>query len=210
MSTLAEASVYVLLTSAFCKNKDPIKTAEIVLKAGVKVIQLRDKDCVDTEVLPLLREIRALCINYDSILIQNDRVDLALLSQAQGVHFGQTDVTPTEARQLSGHRLLIGRSTHSTDQALQAVNVERADYIGYGSMYPTDSKAQLHLKGVKLAEEIAALKLPVPAFAIGGITVERVPELKKAGVTHVAVSQAIIASVSPERETKRFIEAMAA
>src|SRR5262249_1355379 len=137
-----------------------------------------------------------------------DRTDLALLSAADGVHIGQTDLSPHDARRLSGQRLLIGRSTHSVDQARYAVDVEQADYIGIGSMFDTGTKANPLVGGLKLAEEVSALKLPVPVFAIGGITLERLGGLKKAGISRVAVTQAITNTYSPETEARRFVDAL--
>lgn len=208
MQTLLDANVYVLLTAAFCKNKDLIKTAQLVLKAGVKVIQLREKQQDDVDVLRTLSTLKEMCADCGAILFGNDRVDLALLSGIDGVHLGQSDVSPIEARKLCGRRQLMGRSTHSVDQAKKAIEIEKADYIGIGAMFDTSSKSKLILKGLKLAEEVTALKLNAPVFAIGGITLDRLPSLKSAGVTRVAVTQAIIGADSPELEARKFIEFM--
>jgi thiamine-phosphate pyrophosphorylase len=208
MLKLVDAKVYVLLTAAFCKNKDLLKTAQAVLRAGIKVIQLREKEQSDAALLPVLSSLQTVCAEHDAILFSNDRVDLAMLAGTHGVHLGQTDITPTEARKLSGRRLLIGRSTHSVDQARNAIEIEKADYIGIGAMFDTTSKSKLILSGLKLAEDVAALKLNAPVFAIGGITLERLPALKSAGVTRVAVTQAIIGSTDPEYEARKFIEVM--
>jgi len=209
MQILMTSRVYVLLTASFCKNKNILKTAKAVLDAGVKVVQLREKDQCDSEKLPMLNTLKQMCVDSGAILFSNDRVDLALLSGANGVHVGQTDLSPSAVRQISGQRLLIGRSTHSADQARKAVEIEKADYIGIGSMFDTSSKVNPILAGLKLAEDVSNLKLNVPVFAIGGITLDRLPALKSSGVTRVAVSQAILASDLPEREAKSFIEAMA-
>lgn len=210
MQKLVDAKVYVLLTAEFCKNKDVLATARMVLKAGIKVIQLREKELSDAELLPLLTSLQTICAEEDAILFSNDRVDLALMAGVHGVHLGQEDVSPTAARRLSGRRLLIGRSTHSADQARKAIEIEKADYIGIGAMFGTTSKAKLILGGLKLAEEVAALGLIAPVYAIGGITLDRLPALKSAGVTRVAVTQAIIGSDDPEYEARKFMEAMSA
>lgn len=209
MRTLMDARVYVLLTTEYCRNGDVLKTAQAVLEAGVKVIQLREKSLPDVQTLPLLRALTGLCRDFGAILFSNDRVDLALLGGTHGVHLGQTDVSPSDARRLSGRRLIIGKSTHSAEQALHAVEIEKADYIGIGAMFNTSSKANPLLKGLKLAEEIASLKLNVPVFAIGGITLDRIRDLKSAGVTRVAVTQAIVGNESPGKEARKFVEAMA-
>ncbi len=208
MQILQAARVYVLLSAEFCKNKDIVETAKLVLKGGVKLLQIREKQQKDVDLLPILKTIDAMCIDAGAILFSNDRVDLALIAGANGVHLGQTDLRPQDARILAGRRLLIGRSTHSVDQARSAVDVEKADYIGIGAMFDTQTKSNPIVGGLKLAEEITALKLSVPVFAIGGITLERVKALKTAGVTRVAVTQAIVSSASPEVEARRFVEAM--
>ena len=209
MRTLLDAKVYVLLTAEYCRNGDVLKTAQAILEAGIKVIQLREKQLPDVETLPMLRSLSVLCRDFGAVLFSNDRVDLALLGGASGVHLGQTDVSLDDARRLSGQRLAIGKSTHSPEQARHAVEVEKADYIGIGAMFNTSSKAKPILGGLKLAEEIASLQLNVPVFAIGGITLDRIKDLKSVGVTRVAVTQAIIGSESPGKEARKFVEAMA-
>lgn len=204
---LYEANVYALLTESLCK-RGLLQTAEAVMRGGVKVLQLREKSMPDWQVLKKAHDLRKCCSDHGSVLICNDRVDVSLAAHSAGVHLGQDDLTPVQARGVSGERLLIGRSTHSVEQARTAVEVEGADYIGIGSMYDTKTKPERTLAGVKLAEEVSALKLKVPVFAIGGISLERLEELKRAGVRRVAVSSAIIAADDPEAQARRFVEAM--
>ena len=205
---LYQANVYALLTESLCK-KGLLQTAEAVMRGGVKVLQLREKNMPDWQALQKAHNLRKSCTDHGAVLICNDRIDLSLAACSAGVHLGQDDLTPNQARSVSGERLLIGRSTHSVEQARAAVEVERADYIGIGSMYDTKTKPERTLASVKLAEEVSALKLNVPVFAIGGISLERLEELKKAGVRRVAVSSAIIAADDPESQARRFVEAMA-
>jgi thiamine-phosphate pyrophosphorylase len=134
---------------------------------------------------------------------------MALAVPSAGVHLGQDDLPPQDARRLAGEKLIIGRSTHSLEQARHAVEVEQADYIAVGAVYSTETKPEHTLAGVSLAQQVCGLGLPVPIFAIGGITVDRAKELKAAGVKRVAVSSAIVAAADPQAETRRFVEAMA-
>jgi thiamine-phosphate pyrophosphorylase len=115
-----------------------------------------------------------------------------------------------DARGIVGEKVIIGRSTHSLEQVRHAVEVEQADYLGVGSVYETSTKQERVLAGVALAEQVCAMGLGVPVFAIGGITLDRLAELKAAGVKRVAVSSAIAAAPDPETTTRRFIELMAA
>jgi len=208
-AVIQAASVYVLLTSAFCK-KGFLQTAEGALKGGARLLQLREKEkTADNSLIAQARDLLTLCRNYGGVLICNDRVDVALATGMPGVHLGQQDMTLEEARRVSGERLILGRSTHSVVQAKAAVEVEKADYIAIGSIYETSTKQGRILAGIQLAEQVSALNLPVPVFAIGGITPERIPELKAAGVRRVAVSKTIIAQDDPESATKRLLDAMA-
>jgi len=200
--------VYVLVTECMC-TQGLIRTVEAVLKGGARLLQLREKNQVDGLFLAQAQQLREVCGKFGAVLICNDRVDLALLANASGVHVGQEDLCPADARKLCGERLLIGRSTHSVEQARQAVEQEQADYIAIGSIYETSTKQGRTLAGLKLAEQVCELKLETPVFAIGGITLERIAELKAVGIKRVAVSSAIILDRDPERATGRMIEALA-
>jgi thiamine-phosphate pyrophosphorylase len=204
---LANAKVYVLLTESLCR-RSVIQTAQAVLRGGAKVIQQREKDKNGRELVQQARELRKCCEDYEAVLICNDRPDVALASQAAGVHLGQFDLETDSVRQICGERLILGRSTHSPQQARQAAEVERSDYIAIGSMYDTATKKERVLAGLKLAEDVSALKLEVPVFAIGGITLERIPELKRAGVRQIAVSSVVIGSDDPEATTRRLLDVM--
>ena len=204
---LAASSVYILLTESLCKQ-DVFLTAAAVLRGGGRVLQLREKDGTDQAFLKKARGLRELCQSFGAVLICNDRVDLALSASLPGVHLGQGDLSPCEARRICGEKMLVGRSTHSVEQAKYAVEIEKSDYIAIGSMYDTNTKQGRILVGLKLAEQVAALQLKVPVFAIGGITEERVPELRGAGVDRIAVSTAIIRHPDPEEATRRLIAAM--
>jgi thiamine-phosphate pyrophosphorylase len=204
---LARSSVYVLLTQSLCRSS-LIDTGRAVLKGGCKILQLREKEGTDESLLRQACDLHKLCKEHNAVLICNDRVDLAELSKADGVHVGQNDLCPTDVRRLSGSKLIVGRSTHSTEQVRRAVEVERADYIAIGSMYATSTKREHILAGVKLAEQVSAMRLNVPVFAIGGITEDRLGELRSAGVRQIAISSAIISDPNPEEATRRFVVKM--
>jgi thiamine-phosphate pyrophosphorylase len=202
---IANAKLYVLLSDSLCRD-GVLPTAQAVLRGGAKVLQQREKEKSGKALYAQARDLRKCCEEFGAVLICNDRTDVALTAQAAGVHLGQEDLAPTSVRFISGERLIIGRSTHSVQQAQQAVTVDRADYIAIGSMYDTSTKRERILAGVKLAEDVSALKLEVPVFAIGGITLERIPELKRAGVRQIAVSSAVISAADPESMTRKFVE----
>jgi thiamine-phosphate pyrophosphorylase len=209
MEIVNAAKVYVLITATLCKKCSVFETAKAVLLGGVKFLQLREKEKNDTEFLADLRRLQDLCAEQRAVLCCNDRLDLALLAECKAVHLGQEDVGPEEARRLAGRRVVIGRSTHTVQQARTAVDKEHADYIAIGSMFETRTKDRAIVAGLKLAEDIAALSIKVPIFAIGGVTLGKLGALKAAGVKRVAVSQAIIGSDAPQEEAQKFVEEMA-
>jgi thiamine-phosphate pyrophosphorylase len=210
-SVLKNAQVYVLLTEAFC-TKGVMATAKAVLKGGVRLIQFREKEKSDKTYLRETEELVKLCTDQGAILICNDRLDCALASGAAGVHLGQDDLVPQAVRRVAGERLLIGRSTHSLAEVQRAIEGENADYIAVGAMYKPGAKPDTIISGLCLAEEANRLQSSsiggVPIFAIGGITLERIKELKAVGVNRVAVSTSIIANNDPETVSRRFVEAM--
>ena len=204
---LQGAKVYVLLTGALCK-RGLEATAEAVLKAGVKLVQIREKETEGEEFLKQAQSLQRRCSQHGAVLICNDRPDIMLLAGATGAHVGQTDLPPVAVRKLIGELGIIGRSTHSLAQVDQALQ-EDVDYIAIGSMYETSTKKSLTLTGLELARQVAARNLPLPVFAIGGISLERLPDIKACGISRVAISSAIISADDPEYEARKFIEIMA-
>ena len=125
-----------------------------------------------------------------TLLIINDRPDLAALAQADGVHVGQEELSVKDARSIVGPDVLIGVSAHSIEQARQAV-LDGANYLGVGPTFPSGTKQFDHFPGVELLRAVAA-EIRLPAFAIGGITRENLGQVKSAGFTRMAVSGAIL------------------
>lgn len=206
---LWQAKLYVLLTEALCvRNVE--ETARAALQGGARILQLREKDATDSALLERARRLRDLCAEHQALLVVNDRPAVAWAARAAGVHLGQADLPPQAVRGWAGSQLLIGRSTHSPEQALRAAREEGVDYIAVGAMYETASKKGYTLQGPALAREAARMDLGVPVFAIGGITVERVAELKAAGVGRVAVSSAVVSAADPQGAARQLVEALAA
>jgi len=164
---------------------EPVSLAETLLEAGARIMQLRLKDAPGRDFLAAARAIAAICRSRDAILIVNDRVDIAMLADAHGVHLGQEDLPLDTARRIAGPGMIIGISTHNLEQARAAEN-GGADYIGFGPMYPGGLKNIAAGVGLgKLRAIRAAVKLPI--VAIGGITEARVAETLAAGADAVAI-----------------------
>src|SRR5262249_18089686 len=141
------------------------------------------------------REVRGLTRRTGTLFIMNDRPDLALLAQADGVHLGQEDVSVAAARRILGTEALIGVSTHNIEQVCEAVR-DGASYIGIGPVFPSATKALAQLPGLDFVREALA-ETTLPAFVIGGVTLENLPEVVSAGAGRVAVSQAICQADDP-------------
>jgi thiamine-phosphate pyrophosphorylase len=166
---------------------DPVSLAETLLDAGARIMQLRHKDTPGRDFLAAARAIAEMCRRRGAILIVNDRVDIAILADAHGVHLGQTDLPLEAARRIltSNENKLIGISTHNVEQARAAEN-SGADYIGFGPMYPGGLRNNVSGKGLDGLRTIrAAVKIPI--VAIGGITEARVAETLAAGADAVAI-----------------------
>jgi len=164
---------------------------EKALEGGVRFVQLREKELPAKELLRLARALRELTASFGARLVVNDRVDVAILSDADGVHLGATSVSATDARILLGAEKLIGVSTHSYEEALDA-REDGADFITLGPVFGTPSKAAWgDPVGVGLLERVAG-SLDVPVYAIGGITPGRVKGVLDAGASGVAVISAVL------------------
>ena len=170
-----------------------------LIGAGVAIVQLRDKELDDRELLGRGRLLRALIGEAGpaprTLWIMNDRPDLAALARADGVHLGQEDVAVKDARRIIGADGLVGVSTHNIEQARQAV-LDGADYIGVGPTFPSGTKRFDRWPGLDLLRAVAA-EIRLPAFAIGGIGAQNVSQVLAAGFSRIAVSGAILASDDP-------------
>lgn len=188
---LRQACLYVLVTQALCKEPW-LSVCEQALVGGADVLQLREKALRDRELLARARQLRALTERHGALLIINDRPDVARLVGADGVHVGQDDLPVSLARQIAGGGRLVGTSTHSLDEARNALK-EQPDYIAVGPMFTSNTKPDVPVQGPSLLHSVSAFS-DAPVVAIGGITPENVCRLQSAGPLCVAVCQAVIAS----------------
>jgi thiamine-phosphate pyrophosphorylase len=166
------------------------------VRGGVDIVQLRDKRTPRRELLSLASELKEICEQAGALFTVNDDAELARLSGAAGVHLGQEDGPVADARQLLGPGAVIGRSVSSPEEALEAVR-EGADYLGVGTIYATPTKPEEEAAGPALLREIARLGLPVPWFAIGGVTFETAREVAEAGAPGFAVVRAVLDADDP-------------
>jgi len=164
---------------------DPVELAEMLLAAGARILQLRLKETPGREFLLAARAIAPRCRARGAVFIVNDRVDIAILAEADGVHLGQTDLPLAAAREIIGASKIIGISTHNAAMA-RAAEEGGADYIGFGPMYPGGLKNTAAGQGLANLREIrAAVRIPI--VAIGGITEASMPEVLAAGADAAAI-----------------------
>ncbi len=187
-------AVYALLTEQFCRLPWQ-QTARALVDGGADVIQLREKELPAGEFLARARWLRGVTAERGVLLIVNARADLAMLSGADGVHLGQDDVPPAEARKLLGAGPIIGWSTASLRQARAALALPVA-YIGIGPVYPTATKGYEHGHGADLVRRISEA-VDLTSVAIGGITIENAGPPVAAGATGVAVCAALCGAEDP-------------
>jgi thiamine-phosphate pyrophosphorylase len=196
----------LLLTEALCA---PLSWSDVLQRAiagGVDCVQVREKTMEDGALLTRVRQVIAVGRPKGATVIVNDRPDLALAADADGVHLGQGDLPVAAVRKLAGRRLIIGVSTSRLDEA-QAARAAGADYCGVGPMFPTTTKEKNVIVGPAYLRQYLAWN-QLPHLAIGGITPANLPQLAAAGVRGIAVSSAICAAHDPETVARRLRESL--
>lgn len=182
--------LYVIITSPVMEYSE---IAEICVKKGVKMLQIREKHLCDSKLLKVCREIKAITKASQTNFIVNDRVDIAYLSDADGVHLGQDDISIEEARKILGNDKIIGLSTHSIEQAKRAIS-QGPDYIGFGPIYPTPTKIIADpTVGTGLLKEVLEFS-PIPVVAIGGIDDKRAIEVIKTSAKNICAVRYLMQS----------------
>ena len=189
-----------LVTSA---SPDLFHVVEAALQGGLTLVQYREKSADDCHRLDIARKLCQLCHDYGALFIMNDRVDLALAVDADGVHLGQQDIPIALARQILGPQRIVGRSTTNPQEMHQALQ-EGADYIGVGPVYETPTKAGKPAAGLDYIRH-AAKNSPIPWYAIGGIDANNLNEVLGAGAERIAVVRAIMETEHPTLMTQYFL-----
>jgi thiamine-phosphate pyrophosphorylase len=182
-------------------------TAQRVIDAGVDIVQLRDKRLSDRELLGRARILKEMIAKSsgDPLFIMNDRPDLALLCDADGVHVGQDELGVSDVRELLGPDFLIGVSTHTIGEATHAEGACAADYIGAGPTFPSSTKSFGKFAGLAFLREVAST-IEIPAFAIGGIEESNLAEVLETGVKRIAVGGAVLNAEDPAGAVRRLVK----
>ena len=189
-----QADLYVVITGAFCAGRPALDILDQTLAAGVKLVQMREKEMSGRALYQLAREFRRRTEAAGALLIIDDRLGLALASDADGVHLGQEDLPLKAARRIAPE-LIIGASTHALEEALAAQD-EGASYVNIGPIFVTQTKPGVIPLGVEAIDRIAP-RLKIPWTTMGGITRENISQVVARGAKHPAVMSAVTAAADP-------------
>ena len=180
-----------------------LKTIEEAIKGGVSVVQIREKTADTLDFYNLALKVKKITDQYNIPLIINDRVDVALAIDADGVHVGQSDMPCDVTRKLVGPDKIVGVSAATIDEAKKAEN-DGADYIGTGAVFPTATKDDAPIITKKDLKEVVD-SINIPVVAIGGINLENASELKDTGIKGLSVVSAIMSSEDPKKSAEKLL-----
>ena len=196
--------LYLVTDSDILKDRNFYECIEEALKGGVTMLQLREKEASGKEFLEKAIKLRELTKKYNVKFIINDRVDIAMLCDADGVHVGQSDIPANEVRKLIGKDKIVGVSARTIKEAMVAKE-NGADYLGVGAMFTTTTK--LDVKSVTI-DQLKAIKKEVklPIVTIGGLSLNNIEKLKECNIDGFAVVSAILGAVDIKLECEKWIE----
>lgn len=180
---------------------DLVARVRAALRGGVDIVQLRDKGTQKEDLIPSAEELKDACGRSGALFTVNDDVELARLVGADGVHLGEDDAPTPHARSILGPDVVVGRSAGGVAEALEAVR-GGADYLGVGAVYATPTKPEGEVAGLSLIRALAREDLPVPWFAIGGVTLQTAPSVAAAGAPGFAVVRAVLDAEDPEKAAR--------
>jgi thiamine-phosphate pyrophosphorylase len=200
---LNDRRLYLLLTSELCAG-DVEQTLRDAITGGVDIVQLREKALSDRDLLALARRVREITRESGTLFVMNDRPDLAVLCDADGVHVGQEELSVAEVRRVVGPGRLVGVSTHSIEQARQAV-LDGASYLGVGPVFPSRTKSFEQFAGLDFVRQVAG-EIALPWFPIGGITPANLSQVTGAGAIRAAVCGAVLQARSPAEASSDLAE----
>lgn len=196
--------LYAIVDTSYVLPRDIEKAAGALIRGGARVIQLRAKDLSGADILNAAAAVRTLTLKSGAAFIINDRIDIAILTGADGVHLGQDDIPLEDCRRLLGGSAIVGISTHNPDEAQKAAS-GGADYISFGPIFPTKTKKDaLPPRGLAGLKEISE-KITLPVVAIGGITEENVEEVLQAGAASAAIISDILEASDISAKTASII-----
>jgi len=192
-----DSSMYFITDSSNYSEEEFLSRVEQALMGGVTLLQLREKDKTTREYIELAKKVHELTKKYNVPLIIDDRVDVALAINAEGVHVGQSDMPVAIARKLMGNDKIVGATTKTVPQAKEAYS-QGADYLGVGAIYPTTTKVKTIITSTETLGDICN-SVPIPVNAIGGLNKENIDVLKGIPVAGICVVSAIMKADNPKQ-----------
>ncbi len=204
-----ELGVYLITDRRQTRGRPLVDTIAAALAGGVRAVQLRERDLTTRELLALAQSLRTLTATYHAALLINDRVDVAIACEADGVHLPADSFAVSDARDLLGARCLIGVSTHDPGE-IAAAGKAGADFAVFGPVFETPSKRAYGPPVGLSALGRATASARIPVLAIGGLSSERVHEVAARGAAGIAVIRAILAADDPARATSDLLTAVRA
>ncbi|MCQ2553158.1 MAG: thiamine phosphate synthase [Clostridia bacterium] len=196
--------VYAVTDRAWTGKMTLMEQVEAALKNGATCVQLREKELDEETFLAEAIEMAKLCKHYNVPFIVNDNVDIAIKSNADGIHVGQEDMAAMDVRAKVGPNMIIGVSAHNVEEAVEAVK-NGADYLGIGACFTTSTKTDVSTMPISLLKEITDA-VDIPTCGIGGISLKNIDQLKGSGIDGVAVVSAIFAAEDPGVATAELLE----
>ncbi len=200
-----DTTMYFITDSTNYTEEEFLRRVEEACKGGVTLIQLREKERTTREYLSIAEKVHEITMRYDIPLIIDDRVDVALAVNAEGVHVGQSDMPVTIARKLMGTDKIVGATAKTVPQAVEAYE-QGADYLGVGAIYPTTTKVKTVLTSVDTLKEIVKA-VPIKVNAIGGLNKDNIHILKGSGIDGICAVSAIMKAADPCIAAKELREA---
>lgn len=197
-------SLYLVTDRSILTGRDLFKAVEDAIKGGVTLVQLREKDISSLEFYNIAIKMKKLVNSYNIPLIINDRLDIALAADADGLHIGQEDIPIEVARKLLGPEKILGYSVSNVEEALFGEK-NGADYLGAGAVYATGSKADAGSPiGVEVLKKIKE-SISIPVVGIGGIGISNIKEVKRTGADGISLISAILGSDNIESASRNLV-----
>lgn len=197
-----DLSLYLVTDSEILANRDFYSSIEDAIKSGVTIVQLREKYASGRDFLEKALELRQITKKYGVRFIINDRVDIAMISDADGVHVGQSDIDAKSVRKLIGSDKIVGVSARTLEEAKKAKS-DGADYIGIGAVFSTSTKLDAKSVNIETIEQITK-EVDIPSVLIGGINLSNIDKLKHLDVDGYAVVSAILKSDDISMQAKKW------
>ena len=197
-------SVYLVTDRRNKTDEEFLNIIEEAIKGGTTIVQLREKTASTKEFYDLALKVKEITSRYDVPLLINDRIDIALAVDSEGVHVGQDDMPAGIAREIIGEDKILGVSASTVEEAKKA-EIDSADYIGSGAVFPTATKDDADSVSEEELKEIVD-SIDIPVVAIGGITIENAHTLKASGIAGFSVVSAIMSAEDPKEASEKLKE----